>query len=160
MPEEASMKDGDGMGVSKTQPVGAPKPGGQDSPRASFDGSVRVGPVFAVPKVLADLGANPRRVFVRAGVPFHAFKNPENRIAMEALGRLLMECALETNCSHFGLLVGKRFDLKGLGAIGYLMRNSATVGEALRALLLHLHVHDRGAAPVMFNVDASTVLVG
>jgi AraC-like DNA-binding protein len=58
------------------------------------------------------------------------------------------------------LLVGERFELEGLGAIGYLMRNSATVGEALRALLLHLYLHDRGAVPILINLDASFVLLG
>lgn len=124
------------------------------------DGDVRIGPVAAVPMVLTELGVSPRRAFLRAGVPLQVFTNPENRLAYEALGRLLSECASLTNCSHFGLLVGKHFNLKELGAIGYLMRNSATVGEALRALLLHLHLHDRGAAPVLLKLDASTVVLG
>jgi hypothetical protein len=113
-----------------------------------------------VPKVLTEFGVNPARAFTRAGVPLHTFKNPESRISFEALGSLLSECASLTNCSHFGLLVGKHFELNGLGAIGYLMRNSATIGEALRALLLHLHLHDRGAAPLLLNPDASTVVLG
>lgn len=87
--------------------------------RVTDDGDVRIGPVAAVLMVLTELGFNPRRAFVRAGVPLRTFKNPENRIAFEALGRLLSECACQTNCSHFGLLVGRHFDLKGLGAIGY-----------------------------------------
>lgn len=124
------------------------------------DGDVRIGPVAAVPKVLTELDVDPRRAFVRAGVPLHTFKNPESRIAFEALGRLLSECVSLTHCSHFGLLVGQRFDVKGLGAIGYLMRNSATVGDAIRAVLLHLHLHDRGAAPVLLNVDATSILLG
>jgi AraC-like DNA-binding protein len=97
---------------------------------------------------------------VRAGVPLHAFKNPENRIAFEALGRLFSECSTATGCGHFGLLVGECFELNGLGAIGYLMRNSPTVGEALRALLRHLYLHDRGAAPTLINLDSSHVLLG
>jgi AraC-like DNA-binding protein len=124
------------------------------------DGDVRIGPVAAVPKVLTEFGINPARAFTRAGVQLHTFKNPESRISFEALGSLLSECASLTNCNHFGLLVGKHFELNGLGAIGYLMRNSATIGEALRALLLHLHLHDRGAAPLLLNLDASTVALG
>ena len=52
-----------------------------------------------------------------------------------------------TGCDHFGLLVGERFDLRGLGPIGELMRHSATVGDALRILVRHLHLHDRGRRP-------------
>jgi len=121
---------------------------------------VRIGPVAAIPAVLKGLGVAPSLPFVRAGVPLSAFRNPENRIAFETLGRLFAECSTVTGCSHFGLLVGECFDLNGLGAIGYLMRNSPTVGEALRALLLHLYLHDRGAAPILINSEASHVLLG
>jgi AraC-like DNA-binding protein len=127
---------------------------------AAGDGEVRIGPVAAIPDVLRKFGVVPSGPFARAGVPLRVFKNPENRIAFEALGRLFSECATATGCEHFGLLVGERFELDGLGAIGYLMRNSATVGEALRALLLHLYLHDRGAVPILINLEASYVLLG
>jgi AraC-like DNA-binding protein len=129
-------------------------------PPAADYGEVRIGPVAAVPEVLREFGVAPSGPFARAGVPLQAFTNPDNRIAFEALGRLLEESAKATACDHFGLLVGERFELDGLGAIGYLMRNSATVGEALRTLLLHLYLHDRGAVPILINLDASYVLLG
>jgi AraC-like DNA-binding protein len=127
---------------------------------AAGDGEVRIGPVAAIPDVLRKFGVVPSGPFERAGVALQAFKNPDHRIAFEALGRLLAESATATGCQYFGLLVGERFELDGLGAIGYLMRNSATVGEALRALLLHLYLHDRGAVPILINLDASYVLLG
>ncbi len=124
------------------------------------DGEVRIGPVAAIPDVLRRLGVTPSLPFIRAGVPIRAFENPENRIAFDDLGRLLSECSTATGCGHFGLLVGECFELDGLGAIGDLMRNSTTIGEALRALLLHLYLHDRGAVPILIDVDASYVLLG
>ena len=127
---------------------------------AAADGEVRIGPVASIPAVLTKLGVTPNAPFVQAGVPLHTFGNPENRIAFEALGRLLCECSTATACDHFGLLVGECFELNGLGAIGDLMRNSTTVGDALRALLLHLYLHDRGAVPILIKLDASYVLLG
>ena len=129
-------------------------------PPPAAAGEVRIGPVAAIPDVLGKFGVNPSLPFVRAGVPLRTFKNPENRIAFETLGRLLAECSASTACEHFGLLVGASFELDGLGAIGTLMRNSRTVGEALRALLLHLHLHDRGAVPILINLNATHVLLG
>jgi len=124
------------------------------------DGEVRIGPVAAIPDVLRRLGVTPSLPFIRAGVPIRSFENPENRIAFDDLGRLLSECSTATGCGHFGLLVGECFELDGLGAIGDLMRNSTTIGEALRALLLHLYLHDRGAVPILMDLDASYVLLG
>jgi AraC-like DNA-binding protein len=140
--------------------VAGPKTARRSDPPASAAGEVRIGPVAAIPDVLRRLGATPSLPFGRAGVPLAAFSNPENRIAYEALGRLFSECSMATGCGHFGLLVGECFELNGLGAIGYVMRNSTTVGEALRALLLHLSLHDRGAVPILINLEASHVLLG
>jgi len=137
-----------------------PETAPRSHPPAAAAGEVRIGPVAAIPEVLRRLGVTPSLPFVRTGVPLSTFKDPENRIAFEALGRLFAECSTVTGCSHFGLLVGECFELDGLGAIGYLMRNSPTVGEALRALLLHLYLHDRGAAPILINLEASHVLLG
>jgi AraC-like DNA-binding protein len=126
----------------------------------SGPGDVRVGPILAIPDILTELGVSPQRAFAQAGVDPGLFQNPENRIQIETLGRLLEMCVALTGCHHFGLLVGERFDLKRFGPLGYLLRNSATVGEAMRSLLLHLHLHDRGAAPVLLANDPGSVILG
>lgn len=123
-------------------------------------GDVRIGPLMALPDVLTELGVAPRRAFARAAIAPRSFRDPESRIPFAALAHLMTICAEMTGCGHFGLLVGERFRLQDLGDIGHLMRNSATVGEALRALLLHLHLHDRGAVPVLLEVAPSSVLLG
>jgi len=130
------------------------------SPVVSSPGDVRIGPIFAVPAVLTELGVTPRRAFSRARIDPGLFHDPDSRIAFDALGRLFESCVDLTSCNHFGLLVGERFDLKGLGPLGYLMRNSATVGDALRTLLIHLHLHDRGAAPILLAPDPAHAILG
>ena len=127
---------------------------------ASGSGDVRVGPILALPAVLVELGVKPWRALSTARVDPAVFRHPESRIALDKVGRLLESCVALTHCSHFGLLVGERFDLKFFGALGYLMRNSATVGDALLSLLLHLHLHDRGGTPVLLAPNASRVILG
>jgi len=127
---------------------------------ATMTDSVRIGPVLAIPDVLTELGVTPGQAFAKAGVDPSLFDDPDRRIGMRALGRLLECCSAMTNCNHFGLLVGERFDLEGLGSIGYLMRNSPTIGDALRSLLVHLHLHDRGAAPLLLTRNPTSVILG
>jgi AraC-like DNA-binding protein len=122
--------------------------------------AVRIGPVLAIPAVLAEFDVMPQRAFSLARVDYRLFQNPDSRISFEALGRLFESCVNLTKCNHFGLLVGDRFNLKGLGALGYLMSNSATVGDALHNLLLHLRMHDRGATPILLRPDPALALLG
>jgi AraC-like DNA-binding protein len=123
-------------------------------------GDVRIGPVLAIPDVLSALGGSPQKVFAQAGFDPRLFEDADNRVSLDALGNLVQTCAALTNCAHFGLLVGERFELKSFGPLGYLMKNSATVGDALRSLLLHLHLHDAGGAPLLLAPDASCVVLG
>jgi AraC-like DNA-binding protein len=131
-----------------------------EAPRIGLPGDIRVSPLLAIPALLAAKGVDPAPVFARAGVDLRLFDRPGNRISFEAAARLLAVCADLTDCRHFGLLLGERFDLTGLGPIGELMRHSAGVGDALQTLLRHFHLHDRGAAPVLLIPDRSTALFG
>lgn len=127
---------------------------------ASQPGDVRIGPVGAIPDVLLALGVSPQQIFTKAGVRLSSFSNPETRLAFETLGRLLLESAAAAKREDFGLLVGQRFRLQDLGLLGELMRHCPTVGDALRALLMHLQVYDRGAVPMLLRQEPSNVLLG
>jgi AraC-like DNA-binding protein len=126
----------------------------------SGPGDVRIGPILSIPGALTELGVKPQLAFAQAGVDSGLFQNLDSRMRYEAVGRLFDVCVALTGCPHFGLLVGERFELKSFGALGYLMRNCATVGEAIRSLVLHLHLYDRGAAPVLLTPDSSFVTLG
>ena len=140
---------------------------GQGSPQSasrtlfqSQSGDVRIGPILAIPALLAERGVSPEFTFSRAGVDLRLFRDPEGRLSLEAVGRLLDACTDLSCCPHFGLLVGAQFDLKRFGPLGALMGNSATVGDALDTLLRHLHLHDRGAAPLLLAPDTSCAVLG
>ena len=115
---------------------------------------------MALPAVLRDLGVRPHRAFAASDVDPRLFRDPDTRMPLEDVGRLFEACVQLTGCNHFGLLVGARFDLGGFGPLGLLLRNSASIGDAVRSLLLHLHLHDRGAAPVLLAPTPSTLLLG
>jgi AraC-like DNA-binding protein len=126
----------------------------------SLPGHLRIAPLLDIPDLLLGFGVSPLTVFNEAGLALRVFTNPENRIDYAALGRLLDASSRRTGCAHFGLLVGACFDTARLGILGELMRNAPSVGAALTGLAKHLHVHDRGAAPVLINLSASQCLLG
>lgn len=123
-------------------------------------GEVSVAPIISLPTLLRDLGHRPRKVFATAQVELQVFSKPENRLALADAGRLLVACVEQTKYEHFGLLMGERFDLSNFGALGHLLRNSGSVGDALRSLVLNLHWHDRGAVAIFKTSTRSTTFLG
>ncbi len=100
---------------------------------------------MALPKVLADLGVDPAEVLAEFGLAPVYFQEPEHVLPMAEFGTLMRRCMERTRCGHFPLLVGQHAGAQSMGAVGYLMLSSPTVGAALEVLANHLSVHDRGA---------------
>jgi AraC-like DNA-binding protein len=132
------------------------------SPRMplSAAGEVRIGPVQTLPELLREMGVEPRLAFGQAGVEPAVFDHPENRMHLDDLGRLVDVCVALTGHADFGLRLGARFDLRGFGPLGELMRHSARVGDALGALLSYLHLQDRSAAPLLLGPSQGSVMLG
>jgi AraC-like DNA-binding protein len=122
------------------------------------DGAVRAGPLVGIPQLLRDLVREPTAVFVAARVDPHLLDDPENVISFSEVGRLLDTCARAADCPHFGLLLGERTGLECLGLVGMLARHSPALKQALHNIVLHLHLHDRGAAPTLSVSDGEARL--
>jgi len=122
------------------------------------EGAVRAGPLACIPGLLQYLDRDPTAVFAAAGFDPHLLDDPENIVTFTAVGRLLDTCVQATDCPHFGLLVGQQNGLESLGLVGMLARCSPTLKHALRNIVLHLHLHDRGAVPTLSVLDAEATL--
>ena len=120
---------------------------------------VRVGPLLALPAVLRSLGVDPPELLAELGLTGHFFEDPENTLSMALAGRLLGLCVERTGCEHFGLLVGQHAGASSLGALGYLIRSSATVGDALATFSRHLDVQDQGGT-VWIDSEGSHSILG
>jgi AraC-like DNA-binding protein len=126
---------------------------------AVTDGAIRTGPLLGIPGLLRELGQDPAAVFREAGVDPSLFDDPERLIGVPTAGRLLARCAAATGCPHFALLLGHQTGLEALGLVGTLVEHSPDIGKALQNLVLHLHLHDRGAVPVL-TIEGDQVLLG
>jgi len=110
--------------------------------RAS-EGTLRVAAVTPVPDLLREAGLDPVSILAEVGLARDALDHPERLIPGAQLGMLLELCARRTGWEDFGLRVGERGGLRTLGLIGELARHAPTVGQALREIVLNLHLHDR-----------------
>jgi len=122
------------------------------------DGSVRVGPIAALPQVLREFAVDPAEVAAEIGIDRSLFDDPDNTIPLVVLGRLFRECLARTDCPHFGVLVGARSAASSLGLVSRLMQHSPSVGTALRNLVLFLQLQDRGAVPTLVVIDEMVLL--
>lgn len=105
----------------------------------------RVGGLHAVPRLMRELGVDPRTVLAAAGLNESAFDLPENTIPYAAFGRAMHGGAQHTGLEHFGLLVGEAWQMQDLGLLGRLMRHAATVGDALHSAAVYHHMNTQGA---------------
>lgn len=116
-----------------------------DACRVPTAGFIHLKVAQEIRPVIVELGADPCALVAEAGLDPGLFGGERRFVSFTALGRLMALAAARTRCPHIGLLVGQRTALSALGLLGVLLRNSQTVGDALRALEAHLSVRDQGA---------------
>ena len=109
-------------------------------------GTVRVGGMTGFSALVAECGGNPKRLIARCGLDLRVLEEPDNIIPFSLGARLLHLAAKETDCPHFGLLLGQRQDLALLGPVGFLVRHSPDVRTAILDLIRYMHLHVQGAS--------------
>ena len=110
-------------------------------------GAVRMAPVCGLPELLAASGVDANGFIRQHGCDPALFTDPNNTIALNTIGRLLADTAATTGCAYPGLALGRGKGLEVVGAIGRAMRAAPDIGTALRTMILHMHLHERGSVP-------------
>lgn len=117
-------------------------------------GTVRVGGMMGFVALVEELGGNPKRLIASCGLDQRVFEDPDNVIPFSLGARLLHLAAKETNCPHFGLLLGQRQDFALLGPVGFLVRHSPDVRSAIQDLIRYMHLHVQGASAQLITEGA------
>ncbi len=95
-------------------------------------------------RLAEELGC-PDAILLRARAALLAARRGNStRMPMDAFARYLNELAEATHCDHFGLLLGSRFHPGDLGAYGYILLNSPTIGHALKNGVRYMDFHQQG----------------
>jgi len=110
-------------------------------------------------------GADPAQLLRRAGIPLSALSDPQARLPIPAVVRLLEDSAQRFDCPDLGLRLSQARRLSHFGAVGKLARDEPDLRHALHAISawLHLHsevildLHDDGESTVLraFHGDAA-----
>ena len=111
----------------------------------------RVGGFAGLPMLIRQLGVDPAATLRAAGLALDALDRPDRRVPYVALAHLLRVAAEKTRCGHFGLLAGRMWRIGDLGVLGEIVRNSATVADALESLAVYQHLNSGGGLVFLFE---------
>ena len=121
-------------------------------------GEIRIAPIAVLPDLLREFGVSPGTLLKPFGITENYFRNPENPISYELMGKIIEAGKQATGCPHFGLLIGQRGNASTLGAPGFLMRHAPDVVTALNEAVSNIDLHDRGATAFLEVGDATALL--
>ncbi|MGY3031246.1 AraC-like DNA-binding protein [Bradyrhizobium sp. USDA 4354] len=105
---------------------------------------VRSSSLSYYPEVARSVGLDPRQMMRKARLPPACVDKPDTPIAVAGLRRLLELSAEASGAEDFGLRLAERGGLTNFGAVGLIVREQATVGEAIDAFSRFIHIHHDG----------------
>ncbi|MFT4119513.1 AraC family transcriptional regulator [Bradyrhizobium sp.] len=96
------------------------------------------------PEIARSVGLDPKQMMRKVRLPLACLDTPDTPIAVAGLRRLLELSAATSGAEDFGLRLAERGGLTNFGSVGLIVREQATVGEAIDALSRFIHVHHDG----------------
>src|SRR5262245_40592368 len=87
------------------------------------------------------LGLDPYRMLTISGLPAACLEDPELRVPIKAVVRLLEESAIRSGKADFGLRLAESRTVANLGALALLVREQPTIRKALDALSGYMFLH-------------------
>lgn len=115
-----------------------------------------IGPLAAIPAKLRQLGVDPAAVFTGLRI-VEADLTPGNLVPYSEIVTLLARAAESTGHQTFGLELGEGHDHLALGALGQLMANAPTIGEALQDYVSMQMALSRAAASYLYRAGDTYV---
>ena len=92
-------------------------------------------------RLALSLDLDPLDLMDRAGIDRHNLEDPELTLPMRAVVELLEITALSADIPDFGLRLAEARGLPDLGPVSLMLREQASVRDALRTLIALLHLH-------------------
>lgn len=104
---------------------------------------VRAATLTHFPEVARAAGLDPLRLLAAAGLDAACLREPELRVPAAAVQRLLETAAAQAGQENFSLRMAESRRLSNLGVIGLLVREQATLRQALATLTRYSRLHNQ-----------------
>uniref|UniRef100_UPI003F4940D5 AraC family transcriptional regulator n=1 Tax=Cupriavidus necator TaxID=106590 RepID=UPI003F4940D5 len=108
--------------------------------------------------VARSVGLDPQVLLRAAGVSFKALIDPDMRISVSAVIRLLEASAQAAGVEDFGLRMAETRQLANLGPVAFVMREESTLRRALDSMSRYLRLHNEAIAMRVEDVDSLVVI--
>jgi len=105
------------------------------------DESVRAGALQGFDEVVLELGGDPELLLRRNGLDPRSLSNPEAMVSLAKVALLVEDAARTLHMPTFGLRAGSHQDVAVLGPLAVVIRNTATVREAILKASRYLFIH-------------------
>ena len=110
-------------------------------------------------EVAQSVGLDPYRIVADHGLPPACLTDPELRIPMTSVARLLEDSAARSGRPDFALMLAERRSLSNIGVLALLVREQPTIRKALEALAKYMHLHSDGLR-LLIQEDGNLVTIG
>jgi AraC-like DNA-binding protein len=108
-------------------------------------------------KLARSLGLDPYRMIAAYSLPAACLEDPEIKVPLKSILRLLEESALQSGKPDFGLRLAENRTLANVGALALLVREQPTIRKALDALAGYIFLHSE--ALVVRIVEQDDLLI-
>jgi hypothetical protein len=122
-------------------------------------GAIRIGPMLAIPRLLAAKGVALQPILAAMKLPPTLFDDPDVAIPLAVAGELARRCADAAKDPNSGLHVGQLAGASSLGVSGFVVQHSPDVRTALRNLERHIALHDSaGIVTIAIEGEVASLL--
>lgn len=104
------------------------------------------------------LGVDPFAELRRARISPLCLEQPDTKIAVESVGRLLESSAAAAGAEDFGLRMAETRQLSNLGPLALVMREEPTIRKALESVRRYLHLHNEAISMIVEDVGDVAVI--
>lgn len=103
---------------------------------------IRSACLTSYPEIARSLGLHPFRLLASCGLDRRCLTDPDLKLPSKAFGRLLEASARAAKVDDFGLRLAETRSLSVLGPLGLLIREEATMRDALSSLMRYILLHN------------------